>query len=294
MALPSRYESTTNEQRPIVLGNPTSSSGSSQSQTSSAGYQGIEDPEALAALETLIRQLQAGTTEGQKQQAERNAEITRVRGLSRDYSKGAAFLDAENAVNQALRKAQEANMPAIVKSIQGAGTSSSSMQGLLAQRLATESAQAAGALGAKQAVDYGNISANLAGVLEGLTRVNDIGTDNLIKALDLTRIQRNSSASYTNQSQQSGGGGQRLVLPGNFSSMGADSYYTGADSGNSAVYGTSTFDTSNIEPTYTSYTSGNYYGSGLGGYDTGMYTQDYGNYGSEYAGMSAADFWSPQ
>lgn len=283
MALPSRYETTT-ASNPTILSNPTSSSGSSQSQTSTAGFQGIEDPTALAALALLIQQLQAGTTPGQQQQAERTAEISRVQGLSRDYSKGAAFLDAENAVNQALRKSQEANMPAIVKAIQGAGTSSSSMQGLLAQRLATESAQAAGALGAKQAVDYGNISASLAGVLEGLTRPSDIGTDNLLKALQLTSIQRNASASYTNQAQQSSGGGSRIAGPSDFSSIGESSYY--GDGYISSGYPSSYSDTFS----YSSGNSGNYYGN----YDLGSYTQDYGAYSPEYAGMSANEFWSPQ
>lgn len=257
MALPSRSSATSDSySRPTVLNNSTDSSMNEQSSSSSSNFGGIEDPQALAALQLLIQQLQTGQTAGQKQNVERNNEITRVRELSRDYSKGAAFLDAENAVNQALRKSQEANMPAIVKSIQGAGTSSSSMQGLLAQRLATESAQAAGALGAKQAVDYGNISANLAGVLEGLTRVNDVGTDNLIKALDLMKVQKGTEFSQKSGQQQSSGGGQRIAgssdSSGSYSSSGDNQVFRLEGTGNAA--------------SYSSGNSGSYYGGGWDDY----------------------------
>ena len=257
MALPSRSSVTSDSSsRPTVLNNSTDSSMNEQSSSSSSNFGGIEDPQALAALQLLIQQLQTGQTAGQKQQAERNAEVTRVRELSRDYSKGAALLDAENAVNQALRKSQEANMPAIVKSIQGAGTSASSMQGLLAQRLATESAQAAGALGAKQAVDYGNISANLAGVLEGLTRVNDVGTDNLIKALDLMKVQKGTEFTQKSVQQQSSGGGQRIAgssdSSGSYSSSGDNQVFRLEGTGNAA--------------SYSSGNSGSYYGGGWDNY----------------------------
>lgn len=262
MALPSRSSATSDSySRPTVLNNPTESFSSNQSSSSGSNFGGIEDPQALAALQLLIQQLQTGQTAGQKQNVERNNEITRVRELSRDYSKGAAFLDAENAVNQALRKSQEANMPAIVKSIQGAGTSASSMQGLLAQRLATESAQAAGALGAKQAVDYGNISANLAGVLEGLTRVNDVGTDNLIKALDLMKVQKGSQYSSSSGSQRSGGGGQRIAG----SSDSSGSYSSSGDNQVSRLEGTGN------SASYSSGNSGSYYGGGWGDYTDSSY-----------------------
>lgn len=250
MALPSRSSasSASSTQAPVVLTNPTNgtvSSGQSQSSGSSSSFGGIENPQALEALSILISQLQRGETPGQKQQGERNTEITRTRELSRDYSKGAAFLDAENAVNQALRKSQEANMPAITKAIQGAGTSSSSMQGLLAQRLATESAQAAGALGAKQAVDYGQISANLQGVLEALTRTNDPGTEALLKAVGLMKVDRSTSSQQSTQSQSSSGGGGGGTYIANTGPTGYSAGPSGSGSSSDGVwYGSSGGDSS--------------------------------------------------
>lgn len=297
MALPSRNGTASAGSNPPILQNPTNPTISSSQGTSggsSSAFGGIEDPQALEALSILISQLQRGETVGQQQQGERNNEITRTRELSRDYSKGAAFLDAENAVNQSLRKSMEANMPAIVKAIQGAGTSASSMQGLLAQRLATESAQAAGTLGAKQAVDYGNISASLAGVLEALTRTNDPGTDNLIKALGLMKVDKSSSVQTSQQSSQSSGGGGGGTFIANTGSTGdssrGSSGDTGIGSGGGLWFGTNggSFygDSSSSSPDYWTaegdrYSSGDaYYGYGgpstdpVTGYNTGGSTFD--------------------
>jgi hypothetical protein len=264
-SLPSRTSADPAFTTPTILTNPmnpTYQSDQSNSYDYGTSFGGIKDPQALAALSTLIAQLQAGQTPGQKQLAERNNEITRTREISRDYSKGAAFLDAENAVNQALRKAQEANMPAIVKAIQGAGTSSSSMQGLLAQRLATESAQAAGALGAKQAVDYGQISLGLQGVLEALTRPNDPGTDNLLKALGLMKVDTMSKSAQTTKTGSSSGGG------------GGGSYIANTGSGGSSGSGG------------TLYSGGeaSYYSGGGNSFSSGGYSSPSNNYSDTYGG----------
>lgn len=210
--------------------------------SNSSGFTGIDNQQALEALSTLLYNLQAGNTEGQRQVAERNAEIQRIRALSGDYSKGAAFLDAENLVNQSLRQAMEKNMPVIAKSIQGAGTSASSMQGLLSQRLATESSQAAGALGAQQAVQYGNISSQLAQVLEALTRTNDPATDNILKALELYKTTRNSSQnnsvqSSSGSSQTASGGGSYIANTGSTGSTDSTSFQPGVSYGPSMTGG---------------------------------------------------------
>lgn len=184
--------------------------GGSSSQSSFAG---IDNPEALGILMDFIRQTAGGGTEEQRRQrAERNTQIASTRGTLGDYTKEKAFTDAVDLMAQNLRKSLEANMPAISRSIQGAGTSASSMQGLLSQKLATESAQAAGALGAEQAKSYGNISAGLQGVLEMLTRIDPSIEANLLKALELTKVSSSYGSSVTNptnptkQVGQSGGG----------------------------------------------------------------------------------------
>lgn len=191
---------------PIIAG--TKSGGAESSSTSQ--FQGLDNPEALGILMDFIKQTAGGGTEEQRRQrAERNTEIARTRALGGDYTKKAAFEDAASLMAENLRKSLEANMPAISKSIQGAGTSASSMQGLLSQKLATESAQAASSLGAEQAKAYGNISANLQGVLELLTRIDPSIETNLLKALELTRTSRtetSGSREGITETGQSGGG----------------------------------------------------------------------------------------
>ncbi len=180
----------------VVLNAPDSfvertSGGGSES---SSQFQGIDNPEALSILMDFIRQTAGGGTEEQrKQRAERNAEIQRTRAIGGDYTKQAAFADAAALMAQNLQQSLEKNMPAISRSIQGAGTSASSMQGLLSQKLATESAQAASALGAEQAKAYGGITAQLQQVLEALTRIDPSIEANLLKALDLTRVSKSES-----------------------------------------------------------------------------------------------------
>lgn len=197
-------------QAPIIPGYSQSSGGGSQSgQTSFAG---IEDPEILKSLIATLTQLSSGgTPEMIRQREERNKEIQRTRAISGDYTKGDAFTDAADLMAQNLRQSMEKNMPAISKAIQGAGTSSSSMQGLLSQKLAVESSQAASSLGAKQAVDYGNISANLQQVLEALTRGDNSQIEALLKGFEAARVQRGAQASFTqptfrSEVGQSGGG----------------------------------------------------------------------------------------
>lgn len=190
--------------------------------SSGSSFSGIDNPEALAILMDFIKQsTSGGTADQKKQRADRDAQIKSARGTLGDYSKQAAFGDAADLMAQQLRKSLEANMPAISRSIQGAGTSASSMQGLLSQKLATESAQAASALGAEQAKAYGGISAQLQGVLEALTRIDPSIETNLLKALDMTKVSRQTQSSVTaptaptnsTSSRTASGGGSFLQAP---------------------------------------------------------------------------------
>ena len=219
----SRYASSGSSDS-YMVGNPTVSNSNSQQSSSSSSvatsdsFTGIQDEEALTILKNLIKQLATGGTDKQKEaNAERTQTIQDTRASAADYTKDKAFQDAAALVSQSLQAAMEKNMPAISKSIQGAGTSSSSMQGLLSQKLATDSAQAAAALGAEQAKAYGNITANLASVLEKLTQADSTTEDSLINALALLRNTVSSSnsvsSSYsqgTSNSTSSGGGTSRV------------------------------------------------------------------------------------
>ena len=219
----SRYASSGSSDS-YMVGNPTVSNSNSQQSSSSSSvstsksFTGIQDEEALTLLKNLIKQLATGGTDKQKEaNSERTQIIQDIRAAAADYSKDKAFQDAADLVAQSLQKSMEKQMPAISKSIQGAGTSSSSMQGLLSQKLATESSQAAGALGAQQAQAYGGITANLASVLERLTQADSTTENSLINALALLRntvSDSNSvSSSYsqgTSNSTSSGGGTSRV------------------------------------------------------------------------------------
>lgn len=220
----------------VVLTNPTTpgttTGGGGSSSSSSSAFSGIDNPEALAILMGLIQQMASGGTDNQKaQRAERNNQIQSARGTLSDYTKTKAFSDAADLMAQNLRQSMEKNMPAISKSIQGAGTSASSMQGLLSQKLAVESAQAAGAMGADQAKSYGAISAQLQGVLEALTRIDPSIEESLIKALDLTKVQRQSQSQsqITNPTvSTTAGGGGTYYQPVNQDGSITDSDYRGA------------------------------------------------------------------
>ena len=208
-------------QQGTVLQAPTTpgfSQGGGSTQQSSQ-FTGIQDPEALKILMDTIRQLSTGgTAEYKRQQAQRTAQVGSARGEAAKYTKEAAFADAADLMAQQLRVALEKNMPAISKAIQGAGTSSSSMQGLLSQKLATESAQAAGALGAQQAVQYGNIQSALQGVLEGLTRVDNSNTQALVEALKATQTSRQASSQVSNPTTSvTASGGGSYIQPFDYS-----------------------------------------------------------------------------
>jgi hypothetical protein len=89
------------------------------------------------------------------------------------YSKSAAFADAKALMDETAAKSLEANKPAIQRAVEGAGTSASSMAGLLSTKLATDTARAAAAQGAEQAKAYGAISAQLSSAISNMAASGD-------------------------------------------------------------------------------------------------------------------------
>ncbi len=172
-----------------------SSFGTQNSQSESESFSGISNPEALASLLAFIQTGVNGNPNYQAQLNRRQAVQGEVGSLMSNYTKEAAFRDANMLMQQNLQKSMESQMPSIMAAIQGAGTSASSMQGLLSQQLAQNSAQSAGALGAQQATSYGNIAANLSNTLEALTRIDNSGTTDYLKALELLRESTSKSTS---------------------------------------------------------------------------------------------------
>jgi len=171
----------------------------SASNSSSSSYSGIQDQEVRDILKNKIKEFNAGgTAEYQKASAERADTLAFLDQSLKDYSKQGAFQDAGDLMAQNLRLSMEKNMPAIQRAQEGAGTSGGAMQALLSQKLATESSQAAGALGANQASEYGRIAASMLNTRAGLTQGVDRTIDPMVKLADSLKVQTQNQSSMSN------------------------------------------------------------------------------------------------
>lgn len=209
-------------QAPSTQQQTSSGSASGQQNSSSFTSENISllSPDNQRALDTLIRQLLGGGTADQKQSAaDRRLIINVVQDLLQQYTKQQAFSDASGLMALNLKKSQEANAPAIAKSIEGAGTSASSMQGLLASNLANDSALAASALGAEQAKAYGGIQTNLSSLLENLSRPDNTIITALTNALSTAKganVKRTLSTDSNQSSSQSQSGQSTTLINGGY------------------------------------------------------------------------------
>jgi hypothetical protein len=171
-----------------------SASNQSASSSSFSGLQGSERD----TVKGLLDQFNNGGTDAYKEaQAQRQQTIGMLDASLQDYSKKGAFQDAVDLMASNLNKSMEANKPMIGKAVEGAGTSAGSMQALLAQKLSTDASREAGAMGAQQAVAYGQIASNLLNQRGSLTTGVDQRMDPMIKLADLLKVQ-------TSQQQSSG------------------------------------------------------------------------------------------
>lgn len=189
---------------------PITTKSAAEGQSSEFGTTSLFESKDLDTLRNLIGTL---TTSYQKQakqkQADQQALMALVQNLMAPYSKVNAIEDAKGLMALNVQSALEKGTPAIARSIESAGTSASSMQALLAQKLATDSALSASALGATQAIQYGNILANLASILQkNNSDTQDTQTlSGLINALQIlkggvsTSSKSGSTSSTSNKTQ---------------------------------------------------------------------------------------------
>ena len=204
------------------------SSGQSTSQTGTQSSFTRESMTALSeenqrALDTLITQLLGGgTAEQKKNTKERDLVTTMVRDLLAQYSKQQAFSDAQGLMALNLQQSMEKNKPAIAKSIESAGTSASSMQGLLSQNLARDSALSASALGAEQAKAYAGAQVNLASLLESLSRPDNTIVTALNNALNVAK-----GSTTTRTVEQSGSSSQAGTTSGRTATTEVNGGYQG-------------------------------------------------------------------
>lgn len=167
------------------------SNGSSSSSTGGGTTYAAGGEDALRTL--LAQLLGGGTPEQRAAEALKQQQVQSLQGQQGDYSKQAAFTDAQGSVDQASRLALEKLIPSITKAAEGAGTSASSMRALLLQDSANKAAESASALGLKASTDYGNISNGLSQILASLTKGNPV-TDALIQALQISKGTEGSSS----------------------------------------------------------------------------------------------------
>lgn len=178
----------------------SNTSTSNKSGTSSSTSTTNMDPASLAALTALIAQLSGGG--GNQQSADLQQEIATNRASREDYSKNAAFTDAQGAMGAQMRKMLEQLLPSITRSAEGSGTSQNSLRALLTQDAAAKAAEGGASLGLQAATQYGGINANLSQILAGLVSQDDPATKALLAALSIAKGAQSESTSQNN----SGGG----------------------------------------------------------------------------------------
>jgi hypothetical protein len=143
---------------------------------------------SLAALEALIASLAGGGTSAQRgDRAARTQAVQRTAASQEDYSKNAAFADAQAAMQAQMRQALATLLPQLVRSAEASGTSQNALRALMTQQGAAQAAEGAAALGLKAAVDYGNVNSSLGSVLERLTTGADPAQQALIQALNVAK-----------------------------------------------------------------------------------------------------------
>lgn len=203
----------------------TSTSGSSNtstrgnsSTTTTTNTQNMSST-ALAALDSLINSLTTGGIDrggafggkkgGGDQAAQLReewlAELSANRQIRSDYSKEAAFADAEGATNAAISKALLETMPTVTAGIDAAGTSGSALSALLAQQNAQAAADQAATLSLQAAISYGQIQNNASNTLAELVKSGDPATNALLEALGVAKgsVTKGTTTENTSSSQNS-------------------------------------------------------------------------------------------
>lgn len=169
------------------------------------------DPNSLKTLEQFITQLISGGTANQKGEIQKRDAMTQfVANLLGLVSPEQANADAQGLMGQQLQRSLEQQMPALQKAIEGAGTSASSMQALIANRIAQDSAQSAAALGGEQQKAYAQSRAQLASLLEAFTRPQNTVENTLIQALNALKgaVTNTNSTRYSSNSSSQNTTGQ--------------------------------------------------------------------------------------
>jgi hypothetical protein len=185
----------------------------------------LHTPEAFNQLQADKRkqiQDQAGIVKGgtsdQRAIADaRQEEISRDRALQSQFSPEAARATAEGLSSYFARVLSEQELPAILRSAEGAGTSKGTTRALLTQQAIQRTGETASKVGADLTSQFGQISTQLANVLENLTKqdpnsianqlINAIAQSKGITQSGVTSQSQTTDQTVTtdiNQTQQAG------------------------------------------------------------------------------------------
>jgi len=170
------------------------------------------DPNSMKTLQEFIAQLMSGGTASQKGEIQKRDAMTQfVTNLLGLVSPEQAKADAQGLMSLNLQQSMEKQMPALQKAIEGAGTSASSMQALLANRIAQDAALNAAALGGEQQKAYAQSRAQLASLLEAFTRPQNTVENTLIQALGALKgaVTNTNSTRFSNQNSSQNATGQQ-------------------------------------------------------------------------------------
>ncbi len=182
---PDVYSSSSTITNQATSASSVSGSRSSQTETVNMDFMSATGRQAL---DSLLAQLSAGGTTAQRQiQEDILRTIQQIEGQRAQYTKDAAFVDAEGAMQQQLRQALEQTLPSILLAGEAAGTSGDAISALLAQDAGTRAAESSAALGLGAAVDYGNIGANLLAQQSQLVNREDPALAALVEALGIDK-----------------------------------------------------------------------------------------------------------
>jgi len=136
------------------------------------------------SLNSLISMLM-GQVQNPSVNPDRASTIDQQQQTQADYGKSDAFADAQGLMDNAIANILADRMPSLTMAAEGAGASASSMRALLLGNIMNEAASEASALGAQQAVQYGQINNQAGSVLEQLTATDPAALNALIDAMRL-------------------------------------------------------------------------------------------------------------
>jgi hypothetical protein len=260
------------------------------------------DPNSMKTLQEFIAQLMSGGTANQKGEIQKRDAMTQfVTNLLGLVSPQQANADAQGLMSLNLQQSMEKQMPALQKAIEGAGTSASSMQALLANRIAQDAALNASALGGEQQKAYAQSRAQLASLLEAFTRPQNTVENTLIQALNAlkgavtttnsTRFSNQNSSQNTTGRQNQTTNSQQVAQRGainpvneTLKQVAAPERYRVYDDGGQVIQ-YNPVNTAGIDNGISIQNTTN--SSGGDGYDIGSIISN--NSGTDYSGYSSAD-----